>query len=142
MKNEWYIIGRGINGWHANGINVSSSGGDLLPTTWWVDKHIVPGYAADAIDGAFVYDASELTGDALDAFITAVVCGPMVNTSLDPEAWIAGFTNDEPADRTTYRGLDYVGIARYERFMRESIPTARFGHIRNGICEWEEEQPI
>lgn len=41
----WHVIGRGWNGWHAEGVNVSGTGGDLC------------GYVAQAFDGATVYDA-------------------------------------------------------------------------------------
>ena len=27
----WHVIGRGMAGWHASGVNTSSSGGDLDP---------------------------------------------------------------------------------------------------------------
>ena len=53
---EWHVIGRGFNGWHAKGVNVSSSGGDIVPRTFWTGERMTP-YTEEAVEGALVYDA-------------------------------------------------------------------------------------
>ena len=54
-KKEWHVIGQGFAGWHAIGVNVRSSGGQL------------------------VYDASKADPAA---FTKHVISGPMVDPSL------------------------------------------------------------
>ncbi len=116
---EWHIIGRGLNGWHAAGINVRSSGGDIEPRVWWADGHTIPPYQANAIDGALVYDASEAD---IDAFSKHVIAGPMVNPALDTDEGTGA--------------LQYVTVATMERLLRD-IDGMRLGHVQDGEIVWE-----
>ena len=117
---EYHIIGRGLVGWHADGINVRSSGGDIEPRTWWTDGHIIPPYQAQAVEGAPVYDAA---GADVDAFSKFVISGPMVNP---------GVPDDQGSG-----ALDYVTVATYVRMLRERVPGVRFGAVHNGEIVWE-----
>ena len=117
---EYHIIGRGLATWHADGINVRSSGGDIEPRTWWADGHIIPPYQAQAIEGAPVYDAADAD---IDAFSKFVISGPMVNP---------GVTADQGSG-----ALDYVTVTTYVRMLRERVPGVRFGTVHNGEIIWE-----
>lgn len=130
---SWGLIGRGLVGWHAAAVNVTSSGGHLDPEVWRTCGHITPGYAQQAPDGTPVYDASEADADAFAHF---VIAGPMVNPALqgDEVHGIMGFRGG--AD-TEPRALDNVSVARYLRMLRERVPGVRFGTVRNGAVEWD-----
>lgn len=134
MATRWHIIGRGKAGWHAHGLDDSgnettSSGGDIVERQWWADGHMIPPYQASAIDGAPVYDAEDAP---YDLYASWVYRGPMVNVAIDPDGWSKlGHNDDAP------HSLDYVGVERYIRLLRETVPGVRFGRVRNGAIEWE-----
>jgi hypothetical protein len=148
-ETRWHVIGRGFAGWHAAGVNVTSSGGDLDPRPWHAGG-MTRGYLQDAIDGALVYDAA---GADPDAFIDFVYSGPMVNPALDP-AEVDTFSDRYTAGRMaphldgafstiatlatapTYRGLDSVGVAVY-RSLLEQVPGVKIGTVRNGAIVWD-----
>lgn len=152
-KTKWAIIGRGRAGWHAAAKNVTSSGGSLEPATYWTGAPIA-GYAAEAEDGALIYDARDADEDAFSAL---VISGPMCDPGLPPEGinrWndhdaaarmapgLSGAFHDLAiaAQSEHYSGLDYVGIAVYRRLL-EKVPGVRFGRIRNGVAVWDDGQP-
>lgn len=148
---RWAVIGRGFNGWHATGVDVSSSGGDLNPYTYWTGA-AVPGYLAEAIEGALVYDASE--ADSV-AFTRHVMNGPMVNPALAPNE-VDRFTKADRdralqmapalgggfktlavlAQSEKFTGLDRVGVGVYEGLLRK-IPGVKIGKVVKGKVEWE-----
>lgn len=141
---KWYLVGRGFNGWHAGGINVTSSGGNL-------------DYVKDAVDGALVYDAKHLEDikEAADAFAELVISGPMVNPAL-PRDGVDRFsighrevakrmlpglggafkTLAEMVQDSKFSGLDMVGLDIYESMLRQ-IPRIKIGHVHNGEVVWE-----
>lgn len=150
---KWAIIGRGRAGWHAAAKNVTSSGGTLEPATYWTGAPIA-GYAAEAQEGALVYDARDADEAAFTHF---VISGPMVDPGLPPEG-VNRFDDKDAAARMApfmagafqvlaqaaqlddYSGLDYVGIAVYRRLLAQ-VPGVRFGTIQNGIAVWDDGQP-
>ncbi len=119
----WHVIGRGFNGWHATGINVRSSGGDLMPYTYWTGAACA-GYAAEAVEGALVYDAKHLRDDqdAALAFVKHVVTGPMLKPEL---------TEDE--GQTAF---SFVTVKTFESLLRQ-IPGIKIGRVINGNVVWE-----
>jgi hypothetical protein len=148
---QWAVIGRGFNGWHATGVNVSSSGGSLDPYTYWTGEKC-QGYAGEAIEGALVYDASEAEGAA---FIAHVMSGPMVDPGLPPE----GIDRFSQASKDTallmapalgggyqtlavlaqsekFTGLDRVGVAIFEGLLRK-VPGVKIGKVHNGAVAWD-----
>jgi hypothetical protein len=148
---RWAVVGRGFNGWHAQGIDVSSSGGQLDPYEYWTGEKVA-GYLAEAIEGALVYDAEK--ADPV-AFTRHVMGGPMVNPALAPNE-VDSFTK---ADRDTalrmapalgggfktlaviaqsekFTGLDRVGVGVYEGLLRK-VPGVRIGKVVKGKVEWE-----
>ncbi len=130
-EREYHIIGRGLAGWHADGVNVRSSGGDIEPRTWWTDGHIIPPYQASAVEGAPVYDASEADVGAYSRF---VISGPMVDAKLAGDGWspLGGvYDPDGP------RALDYVGVERYIALLREDVPGVRYGRVHGDEIVWE-----
>jgi hypothetical protein len=129
---KWHIIGRGLVGWHAEGVNVSSSGGDIEPRTWWADGHTIAPYQAAAIDGAPIYDAS---GADVDAFSRFVIAGPMVAPELTPDGW-----NKFGHDGAEPRALDRVGVQRFIALLRERVPGVRFGRVVEGAIVWDETE--
>jgi hypothetical protein len=155
-EKRWHIIGRGFNGWHATGIDVSSSGGQLDPYEYWTGEK-VSGYLAEAIEGALVYDASE--ADSV-AFTRHVMSGPMVNPALPPD----GVDRFSSADRAAalrmapalgggyqtlavmaqsekFTGLDRVGVAVFAGLLR-AIPGCKVGKVRKGKVVWDEGHPF
>ena len=139
IETRWHIIGRGLVGWHAAGLTdlgqgkdrpgatTTSSGGDLLPYRYGATP--CPGYAAEAVDGAPVYDASEADARAFSQF---VIKGPMVSAALEPDGWTKfGHSENRP------RALDTVGTARYVRLLRASVPGVKFGRVEAGAVVWE-----
>ena len=132
-KNEWFVIGRGFAGWHAKGVNVRSSGGDIVPRTYWTGARMAS-YLEDAVDGALVYDAEALEGtDAESAFTRQVVSGPMCDPSLPPDGVLRYC---EPTDGKEFTSFDMVGVAVFERVLRQ-IKGIKIGHVRDGAIEWE-----
>jgi len=148
---RWAVIGRGFNGWHATGVDVSSSGGNLDPYTYWTGAP-VPGYLAEAVEGALVYDAEKADPKA---FIALVMSGPMVNPALPPD----GVDRFSKADRDNalrmapalsggyqtlavlaqsdkFTGLDRVGVAVYESLLR-TVPGVKIGKVVKGAVRWE-----
>ena len=159
MTQVWHIIGRGWAGWHAKGINVSSSGGDIVPR--WRSEHrtaaMMASYCQEAVEGALVYDASgcEATPEGREAFIRQVCNGPMCDPSLPPDG-IKRFSQElresarsmmpglggafkalaGAAQEEDFTGLDYVGLAVYENILR-AIPGIKIGHVYHGEILWE-----
>ena len=156
VKKEWLIIGRGFAGWHAKSVDCSSSGGDLLPYTFWTGEKCA-GYLAGALEGCLVYDAADMerTPEGRAAFTQFVCSGPMVDLSLAPDG-VSRFGKEdrEAAARMlpglsggyatlaaiaiadeTYSGLDSVGIGVYESLLRK-LPGMRVGHVREGVIVW------
>jgi len=153
-KHEWYVIGRGLAGWHASGINVSSTGGDLEPRAWWAGG-MTTGYLAEAVDGCLIYDASEADARAFTAFILS---GPMVDPKLQPGE-IARFTDQAAAARMAplmsggfktlatraatdrdFHGLDSVSVSVY-RGLLAAVPGMKLGTVQGGVIVWD-EQPV
>lgn len=148
---RYHVIGRGLAGWHAKGINESSSGGDLHPRPWWAGG-FTKGYLEQAIDGALVYDAS---GADERAFTRLIISGPMVDPAL-PLMGVSKFVADlretagrmapaltgafqtlaqTAADDPTYSGLDTVGVGVY-RGLLATVPGIRLGTVRDGAIDW------
>lgn len=124
--NPYRVIGRGFNGWHAQAIDMSSSGGSL------------ENYLKDAAEGALVYDAQDAN---YDAFVRHVIHGPMCDPALEPtqaklsrDMWSANrITNADPAG--TFHGFDYVGVGIFERLLRK-IPGMKVGNVVNREIVW------
>jgi len=150
-KKAWHIIGRGWNGWHAKGIDVSSSGGDLQPRPWHAGG-MTTGYLEEAVEGALVYDASEADRET---FARLIISGPMVDPRLAPDAGapldeetreaaarlapaLGGTFGRLAAAAATgrYRGLDSVGIAVYRQLLA-TVPGIRIGTVRDGALVWD-----
>jgi len=148
---KWAVIGRGFNGWHAKGDGVSSSGGTLDGHTYWTGAKVA-GYAAEAVEGALVYDAENAEPNA---FVSLVMNGPMVNPAIPPDAVHAfdqrgreslarmapalggGYkTLAIAAQDDKFTGLDSVGVAVYERLLRK-VPGVKIGKVSNGAVIWE-----
>jgi len=147
-QSQWHVIGRGLAGWHAKGINVSSSGGDINPGVYWTGAP-TRGYLQDAIDGCLIYDASEADETA---FTRLILSGPMCNPALEPTAhdrfgYGATAARMAPAmegafqalavaaSNPEYSGLDYVGVDRY-RALLQTVPGIKIGTVRAGTIEW------
>lgn len=150
-KNQWSVIGRGFNGWHAQGGGISSSGGDLVDRPWHAGG-VQTGYLTDAVEGALVYDASEAD---TSAFVKLVMNGPMVATHLPPDAVDRFSMADRDAalrmapglgggfktlavlaQSETFTGLDRVGVAVYEKLLRQ-VPGVKIGKVKAGAVCWE-----
>jgi hypothetical protein len=126
---RWHIIGRGDAGWHAAGVNVTSSGGSIEAFAWWHDDHRVAPYQESAVDGAPIYDAQDADYAAFSHF---VISGPMVDPRLDPDDW-KPFRHNDPEPHA----LDYVGVERYIAMLRVAVAGVRFGRVRGGLISWE-----
>lgn len=147
---KWQVIGRGFNGWHATGVDVSSSGGQLDPYEYWTGVKC-SGYLAEAAEGALVYDAQDADAGAFTSF---VMRGPMVSPALPPD----GVDRFSKADRETalrmapalgggfktlavmaqseqFSGMDRVGVAVYESLLRK-VPGVKIGKVHNGAVVW------
>lgn len=144
-KDKWHYIGRGFNGWHAQGIDISSSGGEYN------------GYLAEAIDGALIYDAAHLSDipEAAEAFAHMVISGPMLDPSL-PSDGVNSFSSSDRrvalemspvlggafktyallAQYEKFSGLDCVGIGVFEGLLCK-IPGIKIGHVYNGEVVWK-----
>jgi hypothetical protein len=144
MGKKYYVVGRGLAGWHAKGINVSSSGGDLDNGVYWTGEPTI-GYRHEAVDGALIYDAIDADPDAFTRFI---ISGPMVDPKLPAggvdrgtlaamvpglEAFLGlGVAALDPA----YSGLDNVAVDVYRELLR-AIPGIKLGTITGGVVVWE-----
>jgi hypothetical protein len=151
MKTTYYVIGRGLAGWHATGKGVSSSGGSLYPQKWHAGG-MTTGYLEQAAEGALVYDASEADERS---FYKLVISGPMVDPSLGPDEVNRFTTKDRDAMTQmlpglqggfktlatlaldqNYGGLDKVGVNIYYTLLKQ-VSGMRLGHVRGGKVEWE-----
>jgi hypothetical protein len=137
---KWSIIGRGLNGWHAEGTTdqgnrVSSSGGSLEPYTYWTGEQC-PGYLAHAVEGALVYDASQADEDA---FARLIISGPMVDPTL-PQGTVRKLSERFPQiwGRLTddLGGLDYVATDIFRELLA-GVPGVKIGRVANGAVAWE-----
>lgn len=145
---RWSLIGRGLAGWHATAKSMTSDGGQLEPYTYWTGERCA-GYAAEAEEGALVYDASK--ADAV-AFVNLVVMGPMVDPGLDPHevrkfddhealgrmlpALEGGYATVAAATLAGLCSLDCVGVGVYEHLLRK-VNGIRIGRVHGGRVEWE-----
>ena len=155
QEHKWQVIGRGKAGWHAKSLACSSSGGELEQRRYASGAVSPgPGYAAEALDGALVYDAEQADEAAFRDF---VISGPMLDLHLPPGGvrrfgaegretarrmlpGLAGAyrTLAAVAQSESYTGLDQAGLGIWERLLR-AIPGVRFGRVRSGQVEWETE---
>jgi hypothetical protein len=148
----YHVIGRGFNGWHAVGINVRSSGGDLENGTYWTGAPTT-GYRFQCVPDALIYDASEAE---YSVFARLVISGPMVDPALAPDAG-SRFGDRETAARMapglsgdlqtvammaaapTYGGLDTVGVNIY-RDLLSRVPGIKIGRIdADGTVIWQDD---
>lgn len=158
---RWHCIGRGKVGWHAEGVDISSSGGDLLDYEHM--SGMVEGYLAQAAAGCLVYDAKD-ADDA--AFVRHVVSGPMVSFNIGPYEVRKFSSTDKQTlasmlpglggsfvdiavralkeGALTFGSLDYVGVGIYEALLR-NVPGMKLGHVLyTGATPefvWEEPNP-
>lgn len=138
------IIGRGKNGWYADGHErgnkCSSSGGSL------------ENYLKEAEDGTCIYDAEDAD---YRTFADWVLKGPMLNTLLLPHEIDSFKDNDKktlfgmlPALEGAFKGLavialtdlgslDYVGLDVYLTGMRARVKGVKFGKVLNHKVVWE-----
>ena len=146
----WHVVGRGFNGWHAQGVDVSGSGGNLDPYTYCGKP--VSGYLAEAIEGALVYDAEKADPAA---FTRHVMSGPMVSPALPSD----GVERFSQADRAAalrmapalgggyqtlavmaqsekFTGLDRVGVEVFAALLRQ-IAGVKVGKVVKGKVCWE-----
>lgn len=146
---QWYVIGRGFAGWHARGINVSSSGGDLEPRPWGAGG-MTTGYLSEAIDGCLIYDAIDADPAA---FTRLVLAGPMVDPKL-PADGVDRFANRATAaamapalvgafgtiaalaSTPSYGGLDTVGVGVF-RALLATVPGIKLGTVIGGVIRWD-----
>jgi hypothetical protein len=139
----WEIIGRGFNGWHAKYADCSSSGGNLLPYTYWTGKKR-NGYLREAKDGAFVYDASHLTGKDSSSFINWVLNGPIVAVEM-PHNTINRFNNwpkkTEVYDGGEIKGFDYISKDLWISELIKRVPNIKYGFVVNGDIVWATNPP-
>ncbi|TSA51868.1 MAG: hypothetical protein D4R44_06915 [Actinobacteria bacterium] len=129
-KTPWKIIGRGFAGWHASAHNVTSSGGDINPYTYWTGEQC-DGYAQEAEEGCPVYDVRDCEMDphASELFDKLTISGPMVNVDLSDEG------ADAYVDR---RALEYIPVNEYMRRV-SLIPGCKVGYVKNGQVVWTQE---
>jgi len=136
------IIGRGLNGWHATGLEgknrCSSSGGTL------------EGYLAQAADDTPIYDAAKANvGD----FASFVCNGPMADCTL-PAGEVnrfgagkslaamaphlgGGFRAIAAGALAGITSLDFVATDVYLALLRERVPGVKFGVVKDHKVEWE-----
>lgn len=151
---KWAVVGRMKAGWFADGggdehNRVSSSGGQLEPYQYWTGEQC-SGYAAEAQEGALVYDAEDADYDEITR---VVIRGPMKDCSLAPFS-VSPFDLEYPrtvveiesVDEVTVESLaamgvgslGTVGLGIYEHLLRQ-IAGIKFGRIHEGKVVWENE---
>lgn len=141
VKKEWMVIGRGFSGWHAKSDNCSSSGGNLLPYTYWTGQKC-SGYLAGAKDGCFVYDARHLEGTNSEAFIEFVFSGPLCEVDM-PAGTICKML-EKPRDYIpgeNVGSLDKVSRDIWVAKIINLVPGLKFGYVKNGEIAWDTEPP-
>ncbi len=142
MQDMLKLIGRGLVGWHAEGIGrygrFSSTGGSLED------------YLKQASDGTLIYDASEADSDA---FIDFVFKGPMSDCTLNPGEYHK-FQDMEALKRMVvnlkggfqflgamalagFSSMDTVATDIYLALLREKVPGVKIGTVKNHQVEWE-----
>lgn len=155
-EQPWEVIGLGQSGWHAETKNVRSSSYD--PT----DRQLHE-YAASAIDGAQVYDASKAD---YGTFANFVISGPICQVGLKEECEFFSPKQREaalamcgpgglsggydtlvlleatqaanPEKRYSgFGGFDYVSPRLYVSLLRKHVPGVRFGQVQGGKVVWE-----
>jgi hypothetical protein len=154
---RWGVIGRGKNGWHAEGLEVKYEHGSTKPSSSGGD---LDGYLEDAVEGCLVYDAD---GASYDRFARLVISGPMVDPNLEPGSvskCIQGAEDREALGRMIpglgggfrslalaafkdagFSGLDTVGVDVYAALLRE-CGGVRVGWVRDGMVCWEQAEPL
>lgn len=116
-------IGKGWEGWHGGAKNwtLTGYGRDAEETSvWWACQHAQPTLAAQCMDGALAYDASEADRDAWQAWI---IRGPMIRPDIDG------------ADEG-FGSLDYVSLTTWIRTAKARVPGLRTGVVQDGRIEW------
>ena len=112
QRTRWALIGRGFAGWHADGVpevtatsTTTCRGSGCYAAT--------PSYAADAIEGAPVYDAAHLRGtDGAAAFCV----------------WVYG-----PDSTLGSQGK----VSEHVAALRAAVPGVRFGRVSGGRVVWD-----
>ena len=150
MSKQYVLIGRGKNGWHADGMydkdsTFSSTGGTL------------DGYISEAPEGCPVYDCEE---SDYDAFAKLVIGGPMHQAGLPPgtidsfgkrKALLGmlpglqdGFKTLATMALAGLSSLDFVATDVYLQLLRGQVPGVKIGKVVQGKIVWEEhrETPI
>lgn len=126
-KVQYKIIGRGQASWHADAGTVEHgaiSGGGEYTTKESSNGGTLEGYAAEAVEGCLVYDASEVDSDL---FIRHVYNDPMVDVDLLPGTM-----------RESYFGgrFSHVAVDVFEGLLRK-MPGMKFGRVIKGKVVWE-----
>lgn len=115
----WQIIGRGFAGWHAQAVNLRSSGGTL-------EKYI-----SEAAPGCLVYDATDANDEAFTRWTYA---GPM----RDPAVPAGTVDSYDPARTVaTARSLDSINPADWLARLRDEVPGVATGRIVEGRIAWD-----
>lgn len=149
------LIGRGRAGWHVDTVDEPHPEGDRYTTTGSGSGGSLEDYLSEAPEGTPIYDAEHLQGDQLEAFVSFVMRGPMVKTSLGA-GQIHRFSQQ---DKETLLGmlpalggelqaigvavlanissLDYVSVDVYVQMLREQVPGIKVGKVVNGRIIWE-----
>ncbi len=143
------LIGKGRNGWHASGVG---QWGTVSCSSYDTREEQLLKFAAQAEDGALVYDASKAGAE----FEVMVLSGPMFDPKLPPDG-VDRFTKDDRAAmarmmpglgggfkdlakagmRETFCGFDKVGSKIYEEIL-SAVPGVRIGHVHGGQVVWKE----
>lgn len=126
---NWKIIGRGFNGWHADNIQCSSSGGSLENYTYWTGEKC-KGYLAEAEDGCYYYDARHLDNmQDYKPFMDFILTGPAVDVKMPPNTG-RGY-NNESEPFVPNNKYYYVSPDVYIRLLREKVPNIITGRVFN-----------
>jgi hypothetical protein len=156
----WSVIGRTRNGWHATGAgpvkSFGNSGGTYREkervTTYSNSEATLADLAANAVDGALVYDMTGVDEGLATRF---VVSGPMVDPALAtgevkrfgeedrkaaarmlPDLEGSFHTFAKAAQNPKFSGLDTVAPDVYIGLVR-ALPGARVGRVHGGAVVWE-----
>ncbi len=137
----WHVVGRGFNGWHATKPDTSLSGA--------YGENRGAELAAEAIEGALVYDAKDAD---YSAFMALILRGPMLCCRCEPtevdsfsdHAALAvmlpglsdGFESIAKTALAGYSSLDKVGVDVY-RGLLAKIPGVRLGKVTDGKIVWD-----